>query len=69
MGQEEVLNFLRKHPNEWLSSKQISEMMNADPNSTCIILKKLRKWNHVISKHKVQTRKDMSSYTYKFKDD
>ncbi len=69
MSQEEVVDFLSKHPNEWLSSKQIAEMMSVDPNNLCVNLRKLRKWNHVLSKPKVQTRKDMSKYAYKFKDD
>ncbi len=69
MSQEEVVDFLSKHPNEWLSSKQIAEIMNTDPNNLCISLKKLRRWNHVLYKPKVQTRNDMSKYVYKFKED
>lgn len=68
MGQDEVVDFLSMHPNEWLSSKQIAEMMNTDPNNLCITLKKLRKWNHIHSKAKVRTRADMSRYVYKFKE-
>ena len=69
MSQEEVVDFLSKHPNEWLSSKQIAVMMNVDQNRLCVNLKKLRKWNHVHSKAKVMTKVDMSSYVYMFKED
>ena len=69
MSQQEVIDFLSKHPNGWLSSKQIAEMMNTDPNTLCISLKKLRRWNHVLSKPKVQRRNDMSKYVYQFKED
>ena len=69
MSQEEFVDFLSKHSNEWFSSKQIAEMMNTDPNNLCVSLRKLRRWNHIHSKRKVQTRKDMSSYVYKFKED
>ena len=69
MGQEEVLNFLREHPNEWFSSKQISEMMNIDPNRLYRNLNRLRRWNHVLFKRKVKTKNDMSSYVYKFNED
>lgn len=69
MSQEEVVDFLSEHPDEWLSSKQIAVMMHTDPNNLCISLKKLRKWNHVYSKPKLQTRGDMSRYAYMFKED
>ena len=69
MGQEEVLNFLRDHPNEWFSSKQMVEIMNTDPHRLHVNLNRLRRWNHILFKSKVQTKCDMSSYVYKFKDD
>ena len=69
MSQKEVIDFLRKCPKEWLSSKQIAEMMNTDPNNLCVSLKKLRRWNHIYSKRKGQTRDDMSKYVYQFKED
>ena len=69
MSQEEVVEFLRERPDEWLSSKQIAEMMNTDPNNLCVSLRKLRRWNHIHFKYKVQTRDDMSKYTYQFKVD
>ena len=69
MGQEEVLQFLREHPNEWFSSKQMVEMMNTDPHRLHANLNRLRRWNHVLFKSKVQTKDDMSSYVYKFNED
>ena len=62
MGQQEVIDFLSKHPNEWLSSKQIAEMMDTDPHKLHVNLQRLRKGNHILSmskKQKKRTAKDL----------
>lgn len=45
MGQQEVYDFLMKHPDEWFTSKQISEELIVSIGSVTMSLKKLRKTN------------------------
>ncbi|MEM3373745.1 MAG: HTH domain-containing protein [Candidatus Woesearchaeota archaeon] len=63
MGQQEVFNFLKKHNGKWLTSKEISEMMNVSIGSVTNNLKKLRKTEKRLIKYKVVGNK----YYYMFK--
>lgn len=45
MGQQEVYDFLTKHPDSWFTSKQISEELAVSIGSVTMSLKKLRKTN------------------------
>jgi hypothetical protein len=45
MGQQEVYDFLLKHPDQWYTSKQISEQLIVSIGSVTMSLKKLRKTN------------------------
>jgi hypothetical protein len=45
MGQQEVYDFLMKNPDQWYTSKQISEQLIVSIGSVTMSLKKLRKTN------------------------
>lgn len=66
MGQDEVMKFLRKHPNDWFTSTQISQMMKTDHN-LCVNLSRLRKSKDIHWKLKAINMDDMCKYVYKYK--
>ncbi|MGM5483488.1 MAG: winged helix-turn-helix domain-containing protein [Nanobdellota archaeon] len=43
MGQQEVYEFLKKNPDKWFTSREISENLNVSIGSVTMNLKKLRK--------------------------
>lgn len=54
MGQQEVINFLRKHKKGWLTARQIAEKLKASYGSVTTNLKKLRQSKQV--KFKISTK-------------
>ena len=67
MGQQDVYNFLRAHPNDWFTSKEISSGMNQSIGSVTICLKKLRTRNDVKYKPTELRKGKRVQYLYKFK--
>ena len=67
MGQKDVYNFLKAHPNEWLSSKEISKGMNQSIGSVTVCLKKLRNRNEIKYKPTGLRKGKRAQYFYKFK--
>ena len=67
MGQQDVYNYLKAHPNEWLSSKQISDGMNQSIGSVTVCLKKLRNRNEIDYKESKFRKGKRVQYLYKFK--
>ena len=43
MGQQEVYDFLKNHPDRWFTSREISEALGISIGSVTMSLKKLRK--------------------------
>ena len=67
MGQQEVYDFLKAHPNEWFTSKEISEEINISIGSTTVCLKKLRKNNEIQYKAIGKKGGKRTQYSYCFK--
>jgi len=67
MGQQDVYNYLKAHPNEWLTSKQISIGMNQSIGSVTVCLKKLRNRNEIKYKPTGLRKGKRSQYLYRFK--
>jgi predicted transcriptional regulator len=66
MGQQEVYDFLKAHPNEWFTSREISEGINISIGSTTLCLKKLRKNNEVQYKAIGKKGGKRTRYSYSF---
>jgi predicted transcriptional regulator len=67
MGQQDVYNYLKAHPNSWFSSKEISDGMNQSIGSVTVCLKKLRNRNEIQYKHTDLRKGKRAQYLYKFK--
>ena len=67
MGQQDVYNYLKAHPNQWLTSKQISTGMNQSIGSVTVCLKKLRNRNEIQFKPTGLRKGKRSQYLYRFK--
>ena len=64
MGQQEVYDFLRKHPKKWYTTGEIAEKMKASIGSVTNNLKKLRYSKDI--DHKI-SKKRANMYLYKYK--
>ena len=67
MGQQDVYNYLKAHPNDWFSSKEISNGMNQSIGSVTVCLKKLRNKNEINYKPTGLRKGKRAQYLYKFK--
>ena len=67
MGQQDVYNFLRTHPNDWFTSKEISSGMNQSIGSITVCLMKLRNRNDINYKPTGLRKGKRAQYFYKFK--
>ena len=67
MGQQEVYDFLKEHPVEWFTSKEISKGVNISIGSVTVCLKKLRENNEVHYKAIGKKGGKRTQYTYSFK--
>jgi predicted transcriptional regulator len=67
MGQQDVYDYLKAHPNKWLTSKEISKEMNQSIGSVTVCLKKLRNRNEVLYKESNLRKGKRVQYLYKFK--
>ena len=67
MGQQDVYNFLRTHPNDWFTSKEISAGMNQSIGSITVCLMKLRNRNDINYKSTGLRKGKRAQYLYKFK--
>ena len=66
MSQADILDFLKKNPNNWFIAKEISEQIKIGQSGTAIGLKKLRHCNFL--QYKQVVRKGLHvSYIYKHK--
>ncbi|UCE74183.1 MAG: winged helix-turn-helix domain-containing protein [Methanomassiliicoccales archaeon] len=67
MGQQEVYDFLKAHPIEWFTSKEISKGVNISIGSVTVCLKKLRENDEVKYKAIGKTGGKRTQYSYCFK--
>ena len=67
MGQQDVYNYLKAHPNKWFTSKEISEGMNQSIGSVTVCLKKLRSRNEIKYKQTDLRKGKRVQYKYMFK--
>ena len=67
MGQQDVYDFLKNHPGDWLTSKQISQGINQSVGSVTVCLKKLRNRNEIHYKQSEKRKGKRNQYLYKFK--
>lgn len=67
MGQQEVYNFLKDHPNDWFTSRDISKGINISVGSVTVSLKRLREKNEVQYKSGGKRYERKKQYLYKFK--
>ena len=67
MGQQEVYNFLKAHPKQWFTSKDISKGINISIGSVTLCLKKLRENDEVLYKTIGKKGGKRPQYSYGFK--
>jgi DNA-binding transcriptional regulator GbsR (MarR family) len=67
MGQQEVYDFLKAHPNEWYTSKEISKGIDISIGSVTVCLKKLRENEEVKYKAIAKKGGKRTQYSYRFK--
>jgi len=67
MGQQEVYNFLEKHPTNWFTSKDISNGINISIGSVTNSLRRMREKNEVQYKAIGTKYGNKKRYLYKFK--
>ena len=67
MGQQDVYNYLKAHPNKWFTSKEISEGMSQSIGSVTVCLKKLRNRNEIEYLSTGLRKGKRVQYKYKFK--
>ena len=65
MGQQDVYDFLKKHPKKWYTSKEIAGKMKASIGSVTNNLAKLRKDKFII--YKISGEK-ANRYLYKYEE-
>lgn len=65
MGQQDVYDFLKKHPKKWYTSREIAGKMKASYGSITNNLAKLRYSKHIL--HKI-SKKRANMYLYKFEE-
>jgi len=68
MGQQEVYTFLRKHRNNWFTSREIADRLSASLGSVTTCLKKLRDSSAVSFKYPNKQGQGKNSYIYKFRE-
>lgn len=68
MGQQEVYDFLKAHPVDWFTSKEISDGINISLGSVTVCLKKLRKNNEVQFKAIGNKSGKRTQYSYCYKE-
>lgn len=62
LGQQDIYDFLKKHPKKWFTSKELSEKLGISIGSVTMSLKKLRESRSV--KYKT-TKRNMFQYMFK----
>jgi predicted transcriptional regulator len=67
MGQQDVYDYLKAHPDKWFSSKDLSKGMNQSIGSVTVCLKKLRSRNEIKYKSTGHRKGKRVQYLYKFK--
>ena len=67
MGQQEIWDFLKAHPMDWYTSKEISQGINISIGSVTVCLKKLRQNDEVQYKAVGKRTGKRAQYSYCFK--
>lgn len=67
MGQEEVNEFLKKKPNKWFKSIEISKGIGIGLPSAINSLRKMRKFDEVKCKVSNVDRRNWITYLYQYK--
>lgn len=65
MGQHEVYEFLKKNPEQWFTSKRISNAISISIGSVTMSLKRLREKDEVLYQRSSSVGK---AYRYKYKE-
>ncbi|MBN1385352.1 winged helix-turn-helix transcriptional regulator [Candidatus Woesearchaeota archaeon] len=63
MGQQEIYDFLKKHPTKWFTSREISEQIGISLGSVTMSLKKLRKSKLI--KFRISGKRNQFEYSFK----
>lgn len=67
MSQQEVYDFLKKHPNGWFTSREISNWIKISCGSVTNCLKRLRNRDEIQYKQTGKRIGKRGQYLYKFK--
>ncbi|MCX8147560.1 MAG: winged helix-turn-helix domain-containing protein [Candidatus Woesearchaeota archaeon] len=62
MGQQDIYDFLKKHPKRWFTSKELSQKLGISIGSVTMSLKKLRESKSVKFR---TTKRNMFQYMFK----
>lgn len=68
MGQQEIIDLLRDHANQWMSTREISCKLGINSPSCCETLKRLRKSDHIYFKKKPGRNGERAPLLYRYKD-
>lgn len=66
MSQSEISDFVKKYPNDWLTSKQIAEGIGKRHTTVIMSLAKLRKWRLINCKEGNGKEFRFLLYQYKY---
>ena len=67
MGQEEVYKYLKAHPEEWFTSRDLEKLLRISIGSINESLRKLRERKEINYKISVVNGKGKPRYLYRFK--
>jgi transcription initiation factor IIE alpha subunit len=67
MGQQEVIDYLRNHPDEWYTSRNLEKLLSISIGSINESLRKLRERKEINFKISVVNGRGKPQYLYNFK--
>ena len=67
MGQQEVYNFLREHPDNWFTSRDLEKLLKISIGSINESLRKLRERKEINFRISVVNGRGKPQYVYNFK--
>ena len=68
MSQQEILDFLRKHKNEWFTVKQIASYLNIPEARVNSNIKRLRKSIYICYKLNKNLYNNLRAYIYSYRE-
>ena len=67
MGQGEIVRFLKEHPEQWFSVKEISYEVGIARSPVSIVMRRLREHDLVLYRKRMTTRGKRKEFEYRCK--